>query len=215
MTKTPECQKWKPMSAWSTVSFSRPTVTKATLALVLTKNAPLDKKILKEILLIFRKRVLPKFVTWLCLWQVRDGNDFFAAGIQYSACFTNFLHCVSQATAKGKASPCQVFWKINKSTAIILTASTDKCNKRQDTKPRFPNGIASSPPFFFFFCLWQVLQSSTSETWSSAINLILSNFLLSSNNLNILLMVKGFTCQLSTNPPWSIPCLCLFFWLFG
>ena len=122
------------------------TVTTATFTHVLRKNVPWDKKILNKILLIFRKRALSKFVTWLCLWQVCGGNDFFAAGTQCSACFTNYLYPISQASAKGKASPCQVFWKINKSTAIILTASTDKCNKRQDTKPRFPNGIA----FLFF-----------------------------------------------------------------
>lgn len=54
----------------------------------------------------------------------------------------------SQASARGEAFPCQLFWKINKPTAIILTASADKCSKQQDTKPRFPNGIAF--PFFFF-----------------------------------------------------------------
>lgn len=54
----------------------------------------------------------------------------------------------SQASARGEAFPCQLFWKINKPTAIILTASADKCSKQQDTRPRFPNGIAF--PFFFF-----------------------------------------------------------------
>lgn len=181
------------------------------------KNVPSYKKIVHKILLSFRKKALPKFVTWLHLWQVCCGNDFFTTGIQHSACFTNFLHHIFQASAKGKAASCQVFWKINKSPAIILTASTDKFNKQQEVKPRFSNGIALFYfiLFIYLFCLWQVLQSSTSETRSSAINLILSNFLLSSNNLNILWMVKSFTCQPSTNQPFSIPPLCPFFWLFG
>lgn len=154
MTMTLECQKWKQMFAWSTMSFSRPmVVTGTTIALVLWNNFPLHKnfpsykKIVNKILLNFRKRALPKFFTWLHLWHVCCGNDFFTTGIQHSACFTNFLYHIFQASAKGKAFPCQVFWKINKSPAIILSASTDKFNKWQDAKPRFPNGIA----FFFVF----------------------------------------------------------------
>lgn len=151
MTMTFECQKWKQMSAWSTVSFSRPTVSGATVALVLRKDFPFYKKILNKILQFFRNLALPKFVTWLHLGQVCYTNDFFTVGIQHSACFTNFLLCIFQASAKDKAFPCQVFWKINKSTAIILTASTDKFNKRQDAKSRLPNGIAFFSFSFFLF----------------------------------------------------------------
>lgn len=150
------------MFAWCVMSFSRPRVmTGTTIALVLWKNFPLYKnvplykknfpsykKIVNKILLSVRKKALPKFVSWLLLWQVCCGNDFFTTGIQHSACFTNFLHHIFQASAKGKAASCQGFWKINKSPAIIFTASTDKFNKQQEVKPRFSNGIAFS--FFAF-----------------------------------------------------------------
>lgn len=112
MTMRLNCQKWKQTSARSTMSFSRRMVPGATVALVLWKDSPCHKKILNKILLIFGKVALPKFVTWLRLWQVCSGNDFLTAGIEHCACFTNSLHCIFQPSANPKTSPCQVFWKL-------------------------------------------------------------------------------------------------------
>ena len=152
---TLECQKWKQMLAWSTTSFSRPMVTTGTtIALMLwknfllyKKNFPSYKKNMTKIFLNFRKRVLPNLLSGFIYDRFAVLKTFsqqvFSILLVSQTSFTTFSRLVPRVRL---LSPCQIFWKINKSPAIILTASTDKFNKQQDVKPRFLNGIA-------FFCL--------------------------------------------------------------
>jgi len=113
-----------------------------------------------------------RFATTIYLQQVCCSNNF-SLQVHTMSVFCKIfpLYFLSE----GHQSFVPRFHKINKSTSIILAAFTDRCNKLQDAKLWKPTGIYF--PFSFF--PWQALQSSTSETCSSAVNLILSNFLFS------------------------------------